>query len=69
MDFAAALKKVKRTGETAQHFHLSDGGNTGSVARQGLNDLAKQMKMLQTLLSGTNDKIRALASIYRPLAN
>jgi len=55
MDFAAALKKVKRTGETAQNFRLSDGGNTGSVAGQGLNDLAEQMKMLQTLLTGTNN--------------
>lgn len=54
MDFAAALEKVKRTGETAKNFRLNEDEHAGSIAGQDMTDFAEQMKMLQTLLSNTN---------------
>jgi len=53
-DFAEALKKVKRTGETAHTFRRSESEALNSVDGSGLHGLAEQMKMLQTLISGTN---------------
>ena len=53
-DFAEALKKVKRTGETAQNFRMNDVDHADSVDGRSLHDLAEQMKMLQTLISGAS---------------
>jgi len=54
-DLAGALDKVKRTGATAQDFRMKDGnGPAGSVDDKNIQNFAEQMKMLQSLLSGTS---------------
>lgn len=54
-DFKNALKKVKRTGQAAHDFRRSESSSGNLGHNDTMNDMARAMQMMNTLLSSSNN--------------
>ncbi len=54
-DFKIALKKVKRTGQAAHDFRRSESSSGNLGHNDAMNDMARAMQMMNTLLSASNN--------------
>ena len=55
-DFAEALKKVKRSGETARTYLQRENSTADAAAKLDMNELARGMQLLQMMMSEGAEK-------------